>query len=103
MSDPDPIDIHIGQRAAGRRQSLGLPSADVARGLGVDEAVLLDLEGGRRRVAARQLWVWSGLLRVPMAWFFKAPAEASPPVAQMIFVPNPDFDWSGDADPTAVH
>ncbi len=100
---PDPVDIHIGRLAAGRRRSLGLSLADVARALGLDEAGLSDLELGLHRVAARQLWAWSGLLRVPIAWFFAAP----PPLTQMIFVPNPDVDWPdferyGDAD-TALH
>ena len=103
MTDPDPVDIHIGQRAASRRQSLGLAPGDVAQALGLDEAALHDLEAGLRGVAASQLWIWSNLLQVPIAWSFKVPAEAPGPLTRMIFVPNPDFDWPGDADPTAVH
>lgn len=103
MTDPDPVDIHIGRRAAIRRQTLGLSSGDVAEALGLDEAALHDLEGGVRSVAARQLWIWSGLLQVPMAWFFKLPSESPKPLTHMIFVPNPDFDWPGDADPAAMH
>ncbi len=103
MTDPDPVDVHIGRRAASRRQSLGLAPGDVARAMGLDEAALQDLEAGARRVAARQLWIWSGLLQVPVAWFFRVSVEAPQPLTQMIFVPNPDFDWPGDADPTAVH
>ena len=103
MTEPNPIDRHIGRRAAVRRQSLGLPPGDVARGLGLDEAGLEDLERGMRRIAARQLWTWSGLLRVPVAYFFTAQDEAPQAFAHMIFVPDPDLDWPEEADPTAVH
>lgn len=103
MTDPDPVDMHIGKRAALRRQSLGLPAVEVARALGLDEAGLHDLEGGIRRIAARQLWTWSTLLCVPIAWFFKEGPAAPQPAAHMIFVPNPDFEWPGEADPGAVH
>ena len=104
-ASPDLVDLHIGQRAAVRRRSLGLPPDAVARALGVDETALHDLERGRGRVAARQLWTWSGVLQVPIAWFFKVPAEGPQPSAgvQLIFVPNPDFDWSGDGEPTPIH
>ncbi len=103
MTDPDPVDIHIGRRAAVRRQTLGLSPGDVAQALGLDEAALHELEAGLRRIAARQLWTWSGLLQVQMAWFFKVPIEAPQPLTHMIFVPNPDFDWPSDADPAALH
>ncbi len=103
MTDPDPIDIHIGRRAAIRRQTLGLSTGDVAQALGVNETAVYDLERGASRVEARQLWVWSSLLQVPMAWFFRLSTEASHRTTHMVFVPNPDFDWPGQADPTTLN
>ena len=71
------VDAHIGERAAARRKTLGLSLGDVAQALGVDGAVMVDLEHGRRRIAARQLWALSRRLEVPMAWFFKTPGHVA--------------------------
>jgi transcriptional regulator with XRE-family HTH domain len=109
------IDRHIGGRAAERREALGLSLGDVAQALEVDGALLAQLEGGRRRFAARQLWMLSRRLQVPMAWFFMVPGEppqraraarttpTDPAKTRLVFVPNPDLDRSDDADPVRVH
>ena len=103
---PDIVDRHIGARACARRHALGLTLHDVAQALGVDGAALYELEHGRRRFAARQLWTLSHRLQVPVTWFFKTAADGTQAndsrSIEMIFVPNPDLDRRGGGEPIPI-
>jgi transcriptional regulator with XRE-family HTH domain len=67
---PTAIDRHIGTRVRARRQMLGLSQQKLAAGLGVTWQQLQKNEKGTNRIGASRLHQLSGLLDVPIRWFF---------------------------------
>jgi transcriptional regulator with XRE-family HTH domain len=67
--EPDPIDLHIGQRIRQRRLVLRLTQTSIAERLGVSFQAVQKYEAGVVRVAASTLWRIARALGVSLDYF----------------------------------
>ncbi len=76
--EPDPVDVHVGQRVAVRRKLLKLSQKDLANHVGYSYQQIQKYEHGTNRVSASVLYEFSGALGVPVSFFFEElPTKAS--------------------------
>jgi transcriptional regulator with XRE-family HTH domain len=68
---PNPIDVHVGSRVRTRRLILGMSQTKLADGLGVTFQQVQKYENGTNRISASRLQDVSGILQVPLDYFFK--------------------------------
>ncbi|SIQ70188.1 transcriptional regulator [Rhizobium sp. RU20A] len=74
---PNPIDIHVGSRIRLRRTMLGMSQEKLGEQLGITFQQIQKYEKGTNRVGASRLQNISGILNVPVSFFFEdAPGEA---------------------------
>lgn len=71
MSDPHPVDLHVGARLRLRRAGLGMSQDALARALGVSFQQVQKYETGANRLSASRLHAASRTLAAPVAWFFE--------------------------------
>jgi transcriptional regulator with XRE-family HTH domain len=69
--EPDPVDVHVGQRVAVRRKLLKLSQKDLANHVGYSYQQVQKYEHGTNRVSASVLYEFSGALGVPVSFFFE--------------------------------
>lgn len=69
-NEPNPIDIHVGQRIRLRRTILHITQQQLADMLGLTFQQVQKYEKGMNRVGASRLWDISRVLEVPMGFFF---------------------------------
>jgi transcriptional regulator with XRE-family HTH domain len=94
---PTEIDRHIGTRVRARRQMLGLSQQKLAAGLGVTWQQLQKNEKGTNRIGASRLHQLSGLLDVPIQWFFdEMPDQVSKSVLGRKRIPAVGVEGSVD-------
>ena len=74
---PNPIDKHVGSRVRMRRKMLGLSQEKLGDALGLTFQQVQKYEKGTNRIGAGRLHQLTGILQVPMDFFF----EGAPPVA----------------------
>jgi len=75
---PNPIDIHVGSRIRLRRTMLGMSQEKLGDSLGITFQQIQKYEKGTNRVGASRLQNISGILNVPVAFFFEdAPGDPS--------------------------
>lgn len=73
---PNPIDVHVGSRIRLRRTMLGMSQEKLGDSLGITFQQIQKYEKGTNRVGASRLQNISGILNVPVAFFFEdAPGE----------------------------
>ncbi|WP_429123141.1 helix-turn-helix domain-containing protein [Ensifer sp. 4252] len=73
---PNPIDIHVGSRIRLRRTMLGMSQEKLGESLGITFQQIQKYEKGTNRVGASRLQNISGILNVPVSFFFEdAPGE----------------------------
>lgn len=81
---PNPIDVHVGNRIRLRRTILGYSQEKLATLLGLTFQQVQKYERGNNRVGASRLWDLSKVLNVPVSFFFddmdKEVASQSPRV-----------------------
>jgi len=79
---PNPIDVHVGNRIRLRRNVLGWSQEKMAEMLGLTFQQLQKYERGNNRVSASRLWDIGNILNVPIGFFFedmdKSVASQSP-------------------------
>ena len=76
--EPDPVDIHVGQRVAVRRRLLKLGRSDLVNYVGYSYQQIQKYETGGNRVSASVLYEFSQALDVPVSFFFEGlPAKTS--------------------------
>ena len=75
---PSPVDIHVGARVRQRRVLLGMTQTVLADALSVTFQQVLKYERGTNRISASRLYDLSGVLDVPVEYFFE---DMSPEVA----------------------
>ncbi len=76
--EPDPVDVHVGQRIAERRRLLNLSRSDLANHIGYSYQQIQKYEQGANRVSASVLYEFSHALDVPVLFFFEGfPTMAS--------------------------
>jgi transcriptional regulator with XRE-family HTH domain len=67
---PNPIDVHVGGRIRMRRLLLGMNQETLANALGLTFQQVQKYEGGANRVSASRLSAMTGILSVPISYFF---------------------------------
>src|SRR5271154_7056246 len=72
---PNPIDVHVGNRVRLRRTLLGMSQEKLGEAIGLTFQQVQKYERGANRIGASRLWELSGVLDVPVQYFF---AEMSP-------------------------
>lgn len=79
---PNPIDVHVGNRIRLRRSVLGWSQEKMANMLGLTFQQVQKYERGNNRVSASRLWDIGNVLNVPIGFFFedmdKTVAQQSP-------------------------
>lgn len=88
MSDPHPVDQHVGKRLKNLRVLRGKTQTNVADGLNISFQQVQKYELGRNRISASKLYEIAGILGVPTAYFFEgldqADAKETPIVDEAI-------------------
>lgn len=69
--EPNPIDIHVGERIRLRRTLLGLSQEKLANMLGLTFQQVQKYERGMNRVGASRLWDISKVLSSPINFFYE--------------------------------
>jgi len=70
------LDRHAGRRLAHRRQELGLAARALDRALAVSPGSAARLETGERSMTAAQMLTLSGVLNVPVDYFFEGSPDS---------------------------
>jgi len=71
MSEPDPIDVHVGSRVRKRRTFLGKSQTNIGEALGLTFQQIQKYERGANRISSSRLFKLSKLLTVPVVYFFE--------------------------------
>ncbi len=71
LGEPNPIDVHVGNRIRLRRTLLGLSQEKLAALLGLTFQQVQKYERGMNRVGASRLWDIGKVLEVPINFFFE--------------------------------
>ena len=69
-TEPNPIDVHVGERLRSRRNLLGLSQEKLANAVGITFQQVQRYERGANRVSASRLWQFSKILDAPISYFF---------------------------------
>ena len=102
---PNPIDIHVGNRIRLRRTLLGLSQEKLASLLGLTFQQVQKYEKGMNRVGASRLWDISKVLETPISFFYedmdKTVANQSPrtfslPEEKKLFLAEENAEFSSD-------
>ena len=73
---PHPTDVHVGSRVRVRRTMLGMSQAKLAELLGFTFQQIHKNETGANRMGASRLYALSGVLGVPVSYFFEGLDDA---------------------------
>lgn len=76
-AEPNPVDVHVGNRIRLRRTLLGFSQQYMARKLGLTFQQIQKYEKGCNRVGASRLWDISRVLGVSMDFFFEDMSKAA--------------------------
>lgn len=87
---PNPLDVHIGNRLRIRRVFLGITQKDLAKLAGISHQQIQQYEIGGNRISAQRLWVFSRLLDVSVMFFFE---DIDPEVVNKVFSMLPVSDF----------
>jgi transcriptional regulator with XRE-family HTH domain len=68
---PEPTDKHVGARVRMRRMMLGLSQTKLADAVGLTFQQIQKYEKGANRIGAGRLQEFSGILQVPVGFFFE--------------------------------
>lgn len=71
QGEPNPIDVHVGNRIRLRRTLLGLSQEKLATLLGLTFQQVQKYERGMNRVGASRLWDIGKVLEVPIGFFYE--------------------------------
>lgn len=102
MADqPDPIDVHVGQRLRLRRNLLGVSQQKLGDAVGLTFQQIQKYERGANRMGASRLYQFSRILDVPVSFFFEdipVDIEASYHIQSdgMSDMPQAEFDAAVD-------
>ncbi len=67
---PNPVDVHVGGRLRQRRTLLGMTQTKVGDALGLTFQQVQKYERGANRIGSSRLYDLSGMLDVPIEYFF---------------------------------
>jgi transcriptional regulator with XRE-family HTH domain len=74
---PNPIDKHVGSRVRMRRMMLAMSQEKLGDALGLTFQQVQKYEKGTNRIGASRLQQISGILQVPVAFFFEGAPEVA--------------------------
>lgn len=97
--EPNPVDVHVGNRIRIRRSMLQYSQQYMARKIGLTFQQVQKYEKGQNRVGASRLWDISKVLNVSMDYFFEDMDEttlASSPM--MLVLPDAETDMLKNCD-----
>jgi len=69
--NPNPVDLHVGERIRERRALLKLSQTDLAKACGITFQQIQKYENGGNRVSASRLWEFSKIMNVSISYFFE--------------------------------
>ena len=69
--EPNPVDVHVGQRVRMRRTLLGMSQEKLGEAVGLTFQQIQKYERGANRIGASRLWDLSRVLDCPMSFFFE--------------------------------
>lgn len=72
-----PVDVHVGKRIRHRRWLVGITQQQLAEKVGIKFQQIQKYETGMNRVSASRLWDISGVLDVPVSFFFEGLTEVT--------------------------
>jgi transcriptional regulator with XRE-family HTH domain len=75
---PNPIDKHVGSRLRMRRMMLSMSQEKLGDALGLTFQQVQKYEKGKNRIGASRLQHLSGILEVPVAYFFEDAPSGDP-------------------------
>jgi transcriptional regulator with XRE-family HTH domain len=78
VSGPSPVDVHVGGRIRLRRALMGLSQERLGDALGLTFQQVQKYERGANRVSASRLYELSGVLDVPVSFFFDGMDSGQP-------------------------
>ncbi len=73
---PRPVDVHVGSRVRIRRTMLGMSQEKLAELIGLTFQQVQKYEKGANRMGSSRLWELSGVLDVPVMYFFEGLDDA---------------------------
>jgi len=71
MSNPHPVDVHVGRRLRLKRTILGMSQEAVGKQIGVTFQQIQKYERGINRMGASRLFDFAKALSVPISYFFE--------------------------------
>ncbi len=91
---PNPIDVHVGSRVRLRRNMLGLSQEKLGEAIGLTFQQVQKYERGANRIGASRLHELSGVLGVPVSFFYDEtdPVHAPPVPSGLEESPQEGFD-----------
>jgi transcriptional regulator with XRE-family HTH domain len=102
---PNPIDKHVGSRVRMRRMMLGMSQEKLGDSLSLTFQQVQKYEKGTNRIGASRLQQISGILQVPVSFFFEGAPHAPGHMASgMAEAPSPAYisDYLATSDGLAL-
>jgi len=88
---PNPVDKHVGSRVRMRRLMLSLSQEKLGDALGLTFQQVQKYEKGTNRIGASRLQQISGILQVPVAFFFEGAPRLGADTKSFSGAPAPTF------------
>jgi transcriptional regulator with XRE-family HTH domain len=88
---PNPVDKHVGSRVRMRRLMLSLSQEKLGDALGLTFQQVQKYEKGTNRIGASRLQQISGILQVPVAFFFEGAPRLAGEAKNFTGAPSPSF------------
>lgn len=71
MGESHPVDVHVGKRLRLRRGMLGMSQDTLGKAIGITFQQIQKYERGINRIGSSRLYDFSGVLGVPVSFFFE--------------------------------
>ena len=92
--EPNPIDVHVGNRVRMYRTLRGLSQEKLGEALGLTFQQVQKYEKGMNRIGASRLWDISQVLDTPVAFFYEGISEETESLSPRHVFTEPDADYS---------
>src|SRR5438046_1464424 len=73
--EPNPVDVHVGNRLRLRRTLLGISQEKLGEAIGLTFQQVQKYERGANRIGASRLWDLSLVLNCPVSYFYEDMSE----------------------------
>ena len=98
MGEPNPVDVHVGNRIRLRRNLMGLSQEKLGGLLGLTFQQVQKYEKGLNRVSASRLWDFSKVLNIPIAFFFEDMDNSVAKQSPRMFLCQDNIELCEDAE-----